>query len=159
AILHHDGLAEHDAEPVGDDPRHAVGRSAGREWHDHPDRPVGIGLSVRVIDRAQHPAGAQQCRKQRFDHLGRSVFGPMLRTVILFWIARGYPAGLLRAPRAAASAQFHIRACTGTNRVVNMTVSSGISLSRPISMNDCLSAATAFGSNTPSSEKMPTSSS
>jgi hypothetical protein len=38
---------------------------------------------------------------------------------------------------------------TGTNCVVNMTLSSGMSLSRPISINDCLRVSTAFGSNAP----------
>jgi len=44
---------------------------------------------------------------------------------------------------------------TGTNWVVNITSSAGTSLSSAISMNDALSAATAFGSKVPSVLKMP----
>ena len=54
-----------------------------------------------------------------------------------------------------ADARRYMPVSTGTNCVVNMTLSSGISFSRPISMNDCLSAATAFGSKVPSVLKMP----
>src|SRR5260370_358389 len=67
------------------------GGGAGRERHDHPARRVGIGLSVGELGAAQHPAGAQQCREQCSHHFGRLLrFGPMLRTVILFWISRGH---------------------------------------------------------------------
>jgi hypothetical protein len=51
--------------------------------------------------------------------------------------------------KPAADAYF-----TGTNSVVNITLSSGISFSRPISMNDCLSTSTPLGSKTPSVLKM-----
>ena len=56
AVFDHDGLAEHRAEPVGDDARHAVGRPARRERHDHLDRfPAGISLRVRKIGAVQRP--------------------------------------------------------------------------------------------------------
>ena len=49
----------------------------------------------------------------------------------------------------------YVPGVTGTNWVVNNVLSSGISFSSPISMNDCLSTVTAFGSNVPSALKMP----
>ena len=60
---------------------------------------------------------------------------------------------LVASTRFAGACRY-MPAFTGTNCVVNMTLSSGISFSRPISMNDCLSAATAFGSKVPSVLKM-----
>jgi hypothetical protein len=40
------------------EPRHGVGRSARREWHDQLDRPIGIALGVGDAGRA----GAQADR-------------------------------------------------------------------------------------------------
>jgi hypothetical protein len=74
AVLDHDALTEHGAKPIRDDARHAVGRSARRERHDHLDRTIGIGLGVREISAkkrpAQRPSDAQRDGKQRSDHRG-----------------------------------------------------------------------------------------
>jgi hypothetical protein len=65
AVLDHDALAEHRAEPVGDDARHAVGRPAGRERHDHLDRLLGRpGLRLRGAGEVQCAGDAQGCRQQ-----------------------------------------------------------------------------------------------
>jgi hypothetical protein len=49
----------------------------------------------------------------------------------------------------------YLPAFTGRNCVVNIALSSGISLSSPISMKDCLSTVIALGSKVRSSLKMP----
>ena len=83
AVLHHDVLAEDCPEPVRDDACHAVGRPAGRERHDHPDRPIGIGLGVRRLDAVQRPSGAQRCCKQGSHHLGLLRVSPATQFVIV----------------------------------------------------------------------------
>jgi hypothetical protein len=62
---------------------------------------------------------------------------------------------IARLERDVAVAPGYFPAFTGRNWVVNIALSSGISLSSPISRKDCLSTVTALGSNVRSSLKMP----
>ena len=59
AVFDDDGLSEHHSKPLGDDARHAVGRSARREGYDHLDRLlVADRLRVARPAAVQHPSGA-----------------------------------------------------------------------------------------------------
>jgi hypothetical protein len=81
AVLHHNGLAQHGAEPVRDDARHVVGRPAGRERHYHLDWMVRIALRlglrlalilrVREAARVERTSAAQQCCKESSHGSGR----------------------------------------------------------------------------------------
>ena len=64
-VLDDDGLAERAAHALGHDAGDGVGRTAGRERHDHGDRPRRIGLRVRGGDASKR---GERDRKQRMSH-------------------------------------------------------------------------------------------
>src|SRR3977135_3906705 len=76
-VLDHERLAEPGREFVRSGAHDDVGHAAGRDRNDHPDRPVGIGLSVhrerpdheQSCDRseARQHASQQPARKPRHD--------------------------------------------------------------------------------------------
>ena len=74
-IFHHQRLAERDAHPFAEVADDGVGRTAGRERHDHGDRPVRIVLRRRTGETEQCERDGKQ-RSHATPLMGYSALMP-----------------------------------------------------------------------------------
>ena len=56
AVFYNDRLAEHSSQPFGNNTRHPVSRTSGRERHNDLNGPGRIGLRVGRCGTMQHPS-------------------------------------------------------------------------------------------------------
>ena len=72
-VLDDDGLPESKLQPLRNQPRRGVGRSARREWHHELDGPIRIALRENEAGRAGDHRGRGDGRKDRSDARNRSL--------------------------------------------------------------------------------------